>query len=394
MNVVSALKLRIGQGQQATQPPGGTKNPAAYDAYLQGLDLYLRDTPDDLAKAVPALERAVALDPNYGQAYAVLASLYWRALGQWEDALGITALDAMKKTNTYLEEALKHPSTRAYRVRSDMLQSQQRFDEAIADLNQAILLDPSDASVYGKLAETFIAIGRIAEAQGYLAATMRLDPLSASYYANLVGEAQFCANQFAAAAATLEKDVANNPDDPFPLILLVAAYGYLGHIADAPRLLQKLNAIAVRAHADRASQLWARTLFPYKQRADVERLLEGLRKMGVTELPFGYSYAKNRLSGDEIRSKFFGHKTRGRNIDTKEECSYSWITSGVAARKCGFYSDEGGMPFLEERGICFFWPKLGRDCQVIFPNPAGTFEHKDEFLMISPWMRSEFSVIE
>jgi adenylate cyclase len=335
-NVVSALELRLVQGQQTTQIPGGTKLAAAYDAYLQGLELFFRDTPADLAKAVPALEKAVSLDPNYGQAYAVLASVYWRALGQWEDALGVTSREATKRTDLYLDEALKHPSARAYRLIADRLQYQQKIDEAITYLERAIPLDPSDASVYGKMAEVLLTDGRPAQAQGYLDATLRLDPVSAPYYANLAGETQFCSNQFEMAAKTLEKDVATNPDHPAPVILLVATYGHLGRTSDAPRLVQKLNSIAVRGHADMGTQLWARGFYPYKQPADAERLREGLRKAGVPELPFGYdSLSKNRLSGDDIRSKFFGHKTDGKDIDSAEECSYSWTTDGGRAVRVG-----------------------------------------------------------
>ena len=55
----------------------GTDNINAYDAFLQGWDYYLRSTPDAFKKAIPFFEKALALDPNYGAAYAALALTYW-----------------------------------------------------------------------------------------------------------------------------------------------------------------------------------------------------------------------------------------------------------------------------------------------------------------------------
>jgi len=34
-------------------------------------------TPDDLARAIQSLKKAIELDPNYGRAYAELALAYW-----------------------------------------------------------------------------------------------------------------------------------------------------------------------------------------------------------------------------------------------------------------------------------------------------------------------------
>jgi hypothetical protein len=55
--------------------------------------LIARDTPEDNAKAVLHFEQAIALDPNYGQAYAGLASAYFNALysGYCDAAIGMIA---------------------------------------------------------------------------------------------------------------------------------------------------------------------------------------------------------------------------------------------------------------------------------------------------------------
>ena len=389
--IVTALEVRL-LTAQLPHAPGSTNIPAAYDAYLQGLELYLRDTPDDLARAIPHLERAVMLDPEYGQAYAVLASVYWRGSG-WPDALKVTNQEAMSKVNQYLTQAMKHPSPRAYRVAADMLQYEQRFDQAITLLQRATALDPSDASVYGKMAEVLMTSGRCHDGQSYLDAAIRLDPSSLSYYDNLVGEVQFCLAQFEKAAATLEKDVAANPDDPYPLIVLLAAYGHLGRSSDTASLVNRLSAIAARQRADAATLLWVKALFPYKQRQDAERLREGLRKVGVPELPFGYQPAPNdRLAVDEVKSRLFGHTVEGLIIGSNQSCSLTWTTKGAETQSCGTMADTTTLVQLEEDGICYWSPWQGRDCRVFLRNPEGSSDRRNEFLMVSPWWRFQFSI--
>ena len=57
--------------------------------------------------------------------------------------------------------------------------------------------------------------------------------------------------------------------------------------------------------------------FPFRNFADTERLLEGLRKAGVPELPKGVDpKSKDRLTGAEIKALIFGHLIEGRERET------------------------------------------------------------------------------
>jgi tetratricopeptide (TPR) repeat protein len=61
---------------------GGTRNPAAYEAYLKGMEIYnRRNTPDEFAQAVRFFQQALELDPNFGAAAASLAWAYWEMDG-------------------------------------------------------------------------------------------------------------------------------------------------------------------------------------------------------------------------------------------------------------------------------------------------------------------------
>ena len=75
--IVAQLKITLTPDEQRLQVLKGTDNPDAHDAYLRGWQFYRRYTPEDFVEAIPHLERAVKLDPDYGQAWAALASVYW-----------------------------------------------------------------------------------------------------------------------------------------------------------------------------------------------------------------------------------------------------------------------------------------------------------------------------
>ena len=57
-SIAGALKLRLISGQGKSDIAGGTANPAAYDAYLRGLEIYLRNnTPEEFAQAADYFQR-------------------------------------------------------------------------------------------------------------------------------------------------------------------------------------------------------------------------------------------------------------------------------------------------------------------------------------------------
>ena len=59
-----------------------TKNIQAYDAFLKGWNYFLRQTPEEVPKAITHLKQAIELDPEYSRAYAALALVYWKATGR------------------------------------------------------------------------------------------------------------------------------------------------------------------------------------------------------------------------------------------------------------------------------------------------------------------------
>jgi adenylate cyclase len=204
--IATALKLRLVTGQRASQIAGGTSNPAAYEALLRGLEHTYRDTPAAIAEAVKLYQQALALDPNFGRAWAELAWVYWDLHSpEQEQAIGIAWEDVMVKLNECLKEAAKHPSPTYHQILASLLLRQQKSDEAIAALEKGISLDASDPWNYDEMSQALAFNGRPTEARGYIDAAMRVEPGWTPWRSYVAGLAYFSMDRFEEAAASLEK---------------------------------------------------------------------------------------------------------------------------------------------------------------------------------------------
>ncbi|MER8594123.1 hypothetical protein NKH33_21315 [Mesorhizobium sp. M1182] len=111
VSIAGALKLRLVSVQGKADVAGGTRNPAAYEAYLQGTEIYnRRKAPDEFAQAVRFFQQALELDPDFGAAAASLAWAYWDMDGPRIKALTVSDIGALYNAYKYLGEAAKHPS--------------------------------------------------------------------------------------------------------------------------------------------------------------------------------------------------------------------------------------------------------------------------------------------
>jgi TolB-like protein/class 3 adenylate cyclase/tetratricopeptide (TPR) repeat protein len=397
-NIATTLKLRLVSGQRDALMAGGTSNPAAYEAFLRGLELEYRDTPEDVAAAVTHFEHALALDPDFGRASAELAWVYWNAwgLGRWEEALGLFGSDAPEKLTHYLEEAAKHPSPTYYQILAELLVRQYKSDDAIAAIEKAIALDSSDPSNYAEMSAAMTFNGRAAEGRGYVDAAMRVEPGWTTWRYYLAGLAYFSMDRFEDAIASLEKI---NPKSRglwlnfYGLIVRLSACGQLGRVGDIAVVKETLKPISIEIDEGELTGLLARNNFVFKNEADTKRLLDGLRKAGVPELPFGYdAKSKDRLTGEEIKSLTFGHEIRGTRLNGGVVFSRTTAEDGTTR---GFGCGPSlGTSTIRGDTLCTMYLGSQRSCAAVFRNPNGSFAHENDYLLIGQYNRCEFSVVK
>ena len=240
--IVAALAVNLTDEEEAQQTRHDTDNPDAHDAYLQGWAHYRLSTPKDLARAIPFFEEAIRLDPDYAQAHAALAALYWDVfMNDWAFDLDMPSLRAEAFANDHLEQALKTPTPLAHAVQSRMFAAFGFHTEAVEEAEKAVALDPNDATAIAGLAHALVHADRPGEGLTFIQDAMRLDPHYPPSYLIILGAAQFGVENYEAAVATFERAVKRNPENEKPLIYLASSYGHLSRMREAEDTIETAN---------------------------------------------------------------------------------------------------------------------------------------------------------
>ncbi len=239
--IVTTLNLQLTLAQRGLLIPRTTDNLEAYDDVLRGAEYFLSYTKDGNAKARQMLEKAIALDPKYARAYADLGFSYWQEwIQQW--------------THVFKKQ----------------------YDQATAEAERAIALDPNSAVGYWGLAEIFDFSGKPAEAVGLAEKAMRLDPRNRDFYLFHEGWAYTQMGRYAEAIPVLKRHLARYPNYVGDHLLLVVDYTELGREDEA----RAEAAEVLRISPDYSVDRWMQHS-PQKDQAFLKRLIADLRKAGL-----------------------------------------------------------------------------------------------------------------
>ena len=280
--IVSALEVKLTAGEENQVARKETNSTEAYEAFLQGWAHYWQDTREDIVQAIPYLEQAVKLDPNYSRAYAALAASYWRCASlNWSSSLGLTSLETFEKARQYLQEAMKEPTPLAHLVTSSMRSSAGRYQESIVEATRAIVLDANDPAGYVAMAKALIYAGSPAEGADAIQKAMRLNPHYPPMYLRALGFAQFGMEQFEEAAASYEEAIKRDPNEDWQYFEIAGTYGQLGREEEARSALKTFNELRAKAGMSDPVTLQSIVVWGFKEQKDIERWREGLRRAGV-----------------------------------------------------------------------------------------------------------------
>jgi adenylate cyclase len=135
--IVKALRLQLLPQERRAIRKRGTDNVHAHDLYLMARQMYVSNQMDERASRtiVRACDKATRLDPDYAQAWALMAAGY-RNLHE----LGLESIDGMEAAERAL--ALDPELVEAHAVKGYILQMRGSMDEAEAEVAIALRLDP------------------------------------------------------------------------------------------------------------------------------------------------------------------------------------------------------------------------------------------------------------
>ena len=220
--IVTTLNLQLTLQEQGYIIRKHTDNLEAYDAFLRGVEYYWRTTKESNAQARQLLEKAVALDPQYAEAYAYLGWTYsiewvWR----WSTDPQ-TSEHALALTQQAI--ALDDSLPLAHSSLGWIYAQKQQFDQAIAEEERAVALDPNNADSYARQGEVLNFAGRPADALRAMEQAMRLNPHYSSYDLSQLGWAYSGTGRYAEAIAALKESINRNPNLMFAYDMLALSY--------------------------------------------------------------------------------------------------------------------------------------------------------------------------
>ncbi len=238
--IVEALEINLAPQEAQQIGQGQTNQIAARDAFQKGWELYLRFNAEDNAKAIPHLETAVELDPEYGRAYAALALVYSTgARFPWALPTGLNWMELRRVTAATLKQAKQYPTALVHVVAAldDLYFG--RVDQARTEASQAIAMQPNDPEAHIAMAWMMIASGNPLEGLNFVQAAMRLNPSYPSHYVLARGTALYANGNLEEAARTFEDGIERDPKAIELLPLAASIFAQLGRRQEAREVVLK-----------------------------------------------------------------------------------------------------------------------------------------------------------
>jgi TolB-like protein/class 3 adenylate cyclase/Flp pilus assembly protein TadD len=407
--IVDALALTLTPQDIRNVGEVGTTNVAAHDAFLQGQAFYHRNTPEDNAKAVAPFRRAIELDPTFGRAHTALAKVYLKAgirgAVVWARPLQVHGRRAFFLARQHLAQAGAEGGPDVHVARSLLARNKHQIDVALAEAQQALAKGPNDLDALEALAEALIFAGKPAEGRAYAERAMQLNPTIPANALYLIGLSHFASGDPKEAVTHVERALRHAPTNNQYAGILAAAFGELGQKNKAKTALSdygSTNLIGIPSVAQAVSN------YPFLDDRILQRLADGFEKAGARGGIWRGTgrYLKLNsetiLSGEQVRSLLFGREIEGRSFWTgsfwsqvrSDDGEVSHAGSPVHPGMSGY---DQGESWIEDNRLCDRWPDFNKDlawCALIFRNPDGGLEFRNEYFMVTDTGPHPFSPVD
>ena len=278
-HIVEALRVKLTASEAARIADVPTSVLEAHDCFLRGREFVFAaaKTPELFAKAKALFERAIELDPGYGDAYAGLS---WAHIFDFQNHWSGNPEGSLDRAREFADRAIEMDakSPFAHHVRSIVAIWDKDLERTRTEADAALALNPNFALAHTALGIVHIYSGDPLAAIPYIERSLRLDPAYSQQYLHFLGSAYLVAGKYETASVVFKQRVLLVPETDLTRAFLASALGHLGEADEARRVWHELKAInpkySFEEHVGR---------LPFRNQADVDGIRSGLAKAGLPD---------------------------------------------------------------------------------------------------------------
>ncbi len=297
--IVEQLKVKLPLQEKKSIERAPTDNIEAYTYYLRGRDFLHRTSKRYLELARRMFAKAIELDANFARAYAGIASC---------DTLLYTLYQVDISPEGILEMAAKALAVdsqlaEAHAARGAALSAARQFDEADAEFERALALDPNSFEANYWYARHAIGQGKMTRAVQLLERAAEINPADYKRAALLinayrsVGRDSDCKAAARKTVELAERDLVLHPEDSRPAVLGAIALLELGERDRAKDWAARAQAIE---NEDPVSLYNLACV--YSQLEEPEAAFDLLQRAVTNGRPFWRDWIKNDSDLDGLRN--------------------------------------------------------------------------------------------
>jgi adenylate cyclase len=286
VSVVAAIepKIRMAEIERALRKP--TQNLEAYDLVLRGRWTYEPARKDSFEEAAYLYRRAIALDPKYSLAYALLARTLWIITSyQWSRPSEDELVEYVNLANTAVQLGQADPETLCVAAHIIALPGGD-LDDGIAIVNRALAQNPNSDDALAISGMLHAYSGDTQMAMQHLQEASRLSPLGVriSFWTFGYYLACFVDGDYERVLDGTAQALREQPTNVTALRYRTAAFALLGRLDEARRAVERLLVVNPDMTISRCRRhIEVEMKNPFKRPGVVEAYYRGLRLAGLPE---------------------------------------------------------------------------------------------------------------
>jgi adenylate cyclase len=268
--IIASLKVKLTIGEAARIYAKGTNNLDAYLKVMQAWNYHMRFTKADNDTSRELAEEGIAMDPQYGNAYVLLAATYMldTYLGDPKNRQ-----QNLAKAIEIAKQAVALEHVGGYAMLGWLYSIAGQNDKALAECKKAVELEPNSAAHRVWYGAVLYRLGRYEAAIQELEQAVWRDPMAGTWVLRFLGGAYSFAGQHDEAIATLKKAIQKAPNDYLSRLFIIRAYIF----ADRQEEAEAEAAEVLRLNPKFSLEDYAKTM----TEKDRERSLEAYRRAGL-----------------------------------------------------------------------------------------------------------------